>query len=477
MSSPSRPGNLSPFQLFTMLFGTIVGVAWIVATGMWIIEAGPVGAVLAFGAGALVMWLIGLCFAEMMAMYPQANGSMAYVFEAFGERASAVAGWFLVLNYVATCAWYFVTLAWLVEALLPWVRGAVAFETPLGVVRVGDLVLGLAGTVAITAVNLRGVAARAVFQDVLVVAKIVIAFALFASAAALGHGRNLEPHFAGEDVRAAWIGILSVAVATPFFFAGFDVLPQAVRDRRPGMPLKVLATVIGLATLAAFVFYGGAILAASVSLERSELREASLPVFEAFRTGLGQPWLAALVIVAGISGVLTGWNANLLSAARVLQGMAQAGATVPFFAADREAASGGTVAVRAVLLVSSLSILVGLLGRNALGPIVDMAAIPLLVVFALVCAGLIKLRREQPEVERPYRVPGGLALPVLALTLSLGLIAAALISLALGARGTLQWALMLLWGAVGLVFWCRASAHRAKLSLADRKRRLLQGEE
>jgi APA family basic amino acid/polyamine antiporter len=356
------------------------------------------------------------------------------------------------------------------------VGGAVAYRTPLGAVRIGDLVLGLAGTCAITAVNLRGVGARAVFQDVLVVAKIVIAFALFTSAAALGHGANLEPHFAGDDTRAAWMGIVLVAEATPFFFAGFDVLPQAVRDRRPGMPLKVLGTIIGIATLAAFVFYGGAILAAAASLERSALRESSLPVYEAFRTGLGQPGLAALVIVAGISGVLTGWNANLLSASRVLQGMAKAGATVPFFAADREAASGGAVPVRAVLFVSSLSILVGLLGRNALGPIVDMAAIPLLVVFALVCAGLIRLRRVRPEAERPYRVPGGLALPGIALALSLGLIAAALVSVVLGARGTLQWGLMLLWGAVGLALWRSASSYRSKLSLADRKRRLLQGD-
>jgi APA family basic amino acid/polyamine antiporter len=472
----SRRIGLGPFQLFTMLFGTIIGVAWIVATGMWIIEAGPVGAVLAFGAGALVMGLIGLCFAEMMAMYPRANGSMAYVFEAFGEHASAMAGWFLVLNYVATCAWYFVTLAWLVEAVVPSVQDAVAYETSLGAVRVDDLVLGLAGAVAITAVNLRGVGARAVFQDVLVVVKIVIALVLFTSAAALGSAPNLEPHFAGEDVRAAWLGVVSVAVATPFFFAGFDVLPQAIRDRRPGMPLRALGAIIGIATLAAFVFYGGAIFAAGASLERSELRESSLPVFEAFRTGLGQPWLAALVIVAGISGVLTGWNANLLSAARVLHGMAKAGATLPYFAAERKAPSGGAVPVRATLFVSSLSILIGLLGRNALGPIVDMAAIPLLMVFALVCAGLIKLRRERPEAERPYRVPGGLALPVFALLLSFALMAAALVSAALGARDALQWTPMLLWAAVGLAFWRKSSVHRAGLSLTDRKRRLLQGE-
>ena len=138
MRSAGRPAGLGLFQLFTVLFGSIIGVAWIVATGLWIIEAGPIGALIAFGAGALVMWLIGLCFAEMVALYPDANGSMAYVFESFGERASAATGWFLVLSYVSTCAWYFVTLAWLTESLLPWIGGPVAYQTPVGAVKLGE---------------------------------------------------------------------------------------------------------------------------------------------------------------------------------------------------------------------------------------------------------------------------------------------------------------------------------------------------
>ena len=237
---------------------------------------------------------------------------------------------------------------------MPWIGGPEVYQTFAGSVRLGDLVLGLSGTVAITAVNLRGVSARAAFQDALVVVKIAIGIALFLCALFLGRSERLAPFFADETAHGAWISAASVAVMTPFFFAGFDVLPQAVRDRRPGTPLKAIGAIVGLATLAAFVFYGGAILAASVSLERSALRGASLPVVEAFRTGLGQPWLAFLVIVAGISGICTGWNANLFSGARVLQGMAQAGVTLPFFAREHGLQPNVFgVPMRATLFVSS----------------------------------------------------------------------------------------------------------------------------
>ncbi|MBL8267528.1 APC family permease [Steroidobacter sp.] len=466
MNSSAATAGLGLFQLFTVLFGTIIGVAWIVATGMWVIEAGPIGALVAFGIGALVMWLIGLCFAEMMTMYPDANGSMAYVFEAFGERVSAAAGWLLVFNYAATCAWYFVTLAWLIQALIPQLGGSIAYTTAIGSVRWGDLLIGATGMIAITAVNLRGVGARALFQDAFVIAKIVIGLILFAGAAWLGQGERLDPLFAANEVSGVWLSILSVAIVTPFFFSGFDVLPQAVRDRRADTPLRALGTVVTIATLAAFLFYGGAIVSASVSLERAALGHAGLPVFEAFRTGLHQPGLAALVIVAGVAGVLTGWNACLLSGARILQGMAHAGATLPFFASP----------VRATLSVSLLALSMGALGRKALGPIVDMAAIPLLVVFSLVCAGLIKLRREQPQIVRPYRVPGGLSLPRLAVALSIGLLISAMVTAFVGGGDLMQWGCISLWCVLGLLFWQHSATYRNSLSEQQRKRRVLRGE-
>jgi APA family basic amino acid/polyamine antiporter len=157
--------------------------------------------------------------------------------------------------------------------------------------------------------------------------------------------------------------------------------------------------------------------------------------------------------------------------------MAQAGVTLPFFAGDRiGAGDGSAVPVRATLFVSMLAVLMGLLGREALGPIVDIAAVPLLVVFALVCAGLIRLRRVRPDVSRPYRVPGGLLLPGLAFILSVGLVAAAGVTAIAAGGGAFQWGFMASWIVLGLLFWWRAAAHRRTLSVTERKRRVLQGE-
>jgi hypothetical protein len=54
-----------------------------------------------------------------------------------------------VLSNVSTCARYAVTLAWLAEALPPWIGGPVAYQIPIGTVRLGELLLGLGGAIAL----------------------------------------------------------------------------------------------------------------------------------------------------------------------------------------------------------------------------------------------------------------------------------------------------------------------------------------
>ena len=63
-------------QFFTLAFGSIIGVAWVVVLGTWLDIAGPLGAVLGFALGGALMLLIGLCYAELMTTLPAAGGEV-----------------------------------------------------------------------------------------------------------------------------------------------------------------------------------------------------------------------------------------------------------------------------------------------------------------------------------------------------------------------------------------------------------------
>src|SRR5580704_8754785 len=76
--------ELRAVEYFALSFGAIVGVGWVVILGDWLNQAGPVGSILAFLVGGLVVLLVGLCYAEMIGRLPVSGGEIVYTYEIFG---------------------------------------------------------------------------------------------------------------------------------------------------------------------------------------------------------------------------------------------------------------------------------------------------------------------------------------------------------------------------------------------------------
>src|SRR5690349_7485087 len=93
--------TLGGVQLFSMGFGSIVGVGWIVLMGFWFRQAGPGGTAVAFLLGGLLLALVGLCYAEMSTMLPVAGGEASFAFASFGTPVGFVVGWAMTLMMIA----------------------------------------------------------------------------------------------------------------------------------------------------------------------------------------------------------------------------------------------------------------------------------------------------------------------------------------------------------------------------------------
>src|SRR5690606_7856946 len=158
MAAPSQSlqKEMGLVQLFTMAFGTIVGVGWVVALGGWLELAGPLGAVLAFAGGGLVVMLVALCYAEMAAALPFAGGEVAYAHETFGVKYAFLVGWFLALAFIVVTAFEAISMTWILSALLPGSEGPVLFSFLASDVKAGSLALGLGVMFLLTVINYRG---------------------------------------------------------------------------------------------------------------------------------------------------------------------------------------------------------------------------------------------------------------------------------------------------------------------------------
>ncbi len=120
--SPSLHRQLKLRNLFSLSFGSIIGVGWITVLGAWMMQAGSLGTFIAFIGGGFVMLIIGLCYSEVAAMYPVSGGEVAYLYEMYGVRTSFFAGWFLALNYIALTAFEAISVGWILSAMYPGIR-------------------------------------------------------------------------------------------------------------------------------------------------------------------------------------------------------------------------------------------------------------------------------------------------------------------------------------------------------------------
>ena len=465
--------TLSAKDLFAIAFGATIGVGWIVVLGDWLQQAGPLGAVLGFVLGAAVITLVGLCYAEMATMLPAAGGEMAYTYEVYGVKTSFLTGWFLTLAYVAVTAFEAISVGWIVGALIPQSQGPVLLTIWGGdVLRLGGLLLGLGGMAFLVFVNYRGVKSAASLQDWVTYGLILASLLFIGAGLFYGSTDNLKPYFGQSPSESIWLGVLAIFMVTPNWLAGFVFIPQLMEEKAPGTPLRRAGAVMVLSIVLGAAFYCLVILAASMATPWPSLVDAELPVAAAFEALLGSPLLAKLVLVAGICGLVTTWNAVLIGASRVLFALGRARIISPRFSSVHPSFGSPSFAVLFVGAVGSFCVF---LGRGALIPLLNVVASIEALAFLLISVGVIKLRRTQPDRPRPFRVPGGVVTASLA---ALGSALALVLALyepyvRAGRVVPLEWILFLGWGALGACLWFYASKVRNSVTEPERRQLIL----
>jgi amino acid transporter len=129
-----------------------------------------------------------------------------------------------------------------------------------------------------------------------------------------------------------------------------------------------------------------------------------------------------------------------------------------------------------VLFVGLVGCLGVFLGRSFVVPIANVAGTLTAFAYGSTCVVLIILRKRRPDEHRPYRVPGGIGTAVFSILSCLLMLFLGLYQPYVDAKGAFprEWAIMLLWLILGVLFWIFAKRYRSQISEAERYR-LIQG--
>ncbi len=430
---------LGQWDVLAIAFGAMIGFGWIVLTGGFLQEAGTGGAALAFVIGGVVMGFVALTYAELVAAMPQAGGEHQYVLRAVGSRAGFVCSWFLVLGYVSVVAFEAVALPQTVLYLFPDMLAGKLWTIAGYDVYLSWVAVGVGAALVMTYLNYRGVRAAAVFQTIAVLFLMAVGAALVLGSFTGGEVSEMDPWFAGGAA-----GIIGVLVATPFLFVGFDVIPQSAEEIN--LPFRKIGIMILVSLLAAVSWYVIIMLTVGSSLPADALAESPLAVAD----GMSDLWqseaMGKILVLGGIAGILTSWNGFLIGASRLVYAMAESGMLPAWLG---ELHPRYKTPKNALLFIGGLSVLAPVFGRQMLVWLVDAGSVSLIISFTMVAISFVVLRRREPEMERPFRTPGGKATGVVAAVLATGLGVLFLPTMPAALIWPYEWAIFGGWALVG----------------------------
>lgn len=445
MSDPSvaRKKSVGLFGFFALGFGCIVGSGWVVLLGEWLERAGPFGAGAGLIAGGAVMILVGLCYGELSSRVPMAGADYIYTRVAFGRGMGFGVGWFLLLYLLLIISFEGIALAWMLETIMPQLKGATAYLFAGTPVTFDAIAIGLLGVGLIASLSFVGTPSAVRFQSLITVVFLVTAVSVLAAAAMFGEQRGI-PEFFGPDV-AQWGGALWVFSTAAIFYNGFQAIPQVIEERANRVSFRALSSTIAISIGAAALFYTLVILSTSVAAPWRWTVEQQLPAAAAVQAAI--PGLGVVLLSAAAISVVKTWNALFITAVQTVVALSRDGILPRAIAR----VNSRRAYVPATCLVGCINILGILIGRGGVTPLIDMASISIGLVMVACCIAVYRLRVRNGAA--PFTVPGGNITLAIA-TLGTLLMATAGMAVILQRPGLpIELILMVMWAGIGAVCW------------------------
>ncbi len=447
--------TLGPWGLTALGIGAVIGGGIFVITGQAAANhAGP-AIMLSFVLAAICCTFCALAYAEFAAMVPVSGSAYTYTYATLGELAAWFIGWMLVLEYgvsasAVAVSWtgYFLSLLEHFDIHLP----AALVSAPL------DAKLQPTGAIAnlpaaaivllLTWLCYVGIRKSSAMNMAMVLLKTGLIVLVIAVGWKYVDPANWEPFIPANEGpgKFGWEGVLRGASMVFFAYIGFEAVSVAAQEsHRPqrDMPVGMLLS------LAICTVLYIAMAAVMTGLVPYTLLGTDEPVVTAVAAHPQLGWLRVVVEIGALVGLSSVVLVMIIGQPRIFMIMARDGLLPPVF--TRIHPEYRTPHINTVITGIGIALLAALFPLDVLGELTSMGT---LIAFAAVCLGVLILRRTQPDLPRPFRIPAAWLICTLGILCCLAL---------LSAMTAHNWFLMAVWTAVGFAIYFLYGHRHSKL--------------
>ena len=306
---------------FTLGWGTMVGVGWLVVMDDWLLRGGPLGAMLGFALGAALLLPIGYVYGRLVQKIPDASGEVAYTAAVFPRSVSFAAGWMMMLSYFIVCPWEAVAVGRLAAYIFPVLDSAELYRVGGKAIYLPHLALGLTLTALLTILNYRGIRLSATFQNWAAFGVIAL-FVIFAGAGfSRGSVENLQPLFN----HSGWLSILLVMQIVPYYMTGFEAVGKCAEEASPDFRSNNFFKAIAMAILIGGIFYVLIVGVVAYSAPWKPLTSENFMTAVALERAIGASWVVKVIMIAALLSLVKCFNGNFVAASRLLFALGRRG--------------------------------------------------------------------------------------------------------------------------------------------------------
>ena len=389
MSTLAR--KLRATDYFTLGWGTMVGVGWLVVMDDWLLRGGALGALLGFAIGGALLLPVGWVYGKLVIAMPDAAGEIAYTSAVFPRSISYATGWMMTLAYFIVCPWEAVAVGRIAAYIIPGLDSIELYRVAGRPVYLAHLVVGLGLTALLTILNYRGVRLSATFQNWTSFGTL----ALFVIFVVLGVSRGSSANFPPLFTHARLISILLVIQIVPYFMTGFESVGKASEEASPDFRARGFFRAIWMAIFIGILFYSSIVAAVAFVAPWHRLIGEKFMTAVAFQQAVGSRWIVNIILAAALLSLFKCFNGNFVAASRLLFALGRRAMVAPRAGTIHPKFQTPSVAVLWVGITTGVCML---LGDAILVPITEVGSVACAIGWASACAACLVLARSRPEI-------------------------------------------------------------------------------
>lgn len=404
---------MGAWDILVIAFGAMIGWGWVINSGDWITTAGFAGSIIAMLIGGVMVFFVGLTYAELTSAMPQCGGEHVFSYRAMGPTGSFVCTWMIILGYVATSAFEATALPTVITYLFPEFNQVYLYSIAGKDIYLTTILLGVGVAVLITFINIRGAKTAAILQTVLTAIIAIAGILLVVGSAVNGDGANITGQMLESGTGTTLGSVFKVACMTPFLFIGFDVIPQAAEEIN--VPYKKIGKIMLLSIFLAVAWYLLIIFAVCYIMPQSAIAQEmssqnGLVSAKAIEIAFRSPLMGKVLIIGGLCGIITSWNSFLMGGSRALYSMGESLMIPKMFGKLGKHKTPEA----AIILCGIACVVAPFFGRGVLVWLVDAASFGCVIAYMFVSISFCILRKKKPDMARPYKVKAGRFVGVMA---------------------------------------------------------------